>query len=329
MDLRTTYLGFELTNPLIVGASPLVRHIDSARRLEDAGAAALVMHSLFEEQLISEQLATADAIDTPAESFAEATSYFPNLPEFKLGPEQYLEQLAKVKQAVDIPVFGSLNGTTAGGWTEYARLIEQAGADALELNTYDLALDPEQDSKTVEDRTVALVKAVRGSITVPLAVKLSPFYTSLPNLAGRLVDAGADGVVLFNRFYQPDIDVEQLEVRRLDLSDPTELLLRLHWLAILSGRLEASLAATGGAHSALDVVKAVMAGAHAVQMVSALLRNGPAHLTAVLEQLSFWLDEHEYESLQQMQGSMNLIRCPDPQAYQRANYIQLLESWRD
>ena len=329
MDLRTTYLGLKLANPLIVGASPLVGDLDAARRLEDAGAAALVMHSLFEEQLASEQLATAAAIDTPAESFAEATSYFPTLPDFKLGPEQYLTRLGQVKQAVGIPVFGSLNGTTRGGWLEYARLIEQAGADALELNTYDLAVDLETDGAAIEDRLVALVEAVRASIKIPLAVKLSPFYTALPNLARRLIAAGADGLVLFNRFYQPDIDVEQLEVMRLNLSDPSELLLRLHWLALLSGRIDTSLAATGGAHSSLDVIKAVMAGADAVQMVSALLKNGPEHLTAVRQHISAWMEEHEYASLTQMQGSMDLTRCPDPKAYQRANYIQLLESWRN
>ena len=329
MDLRSTYLGFQLTNPLIVGASPLTGRLDSVRRLEDAGAAAVVMHSLFEEQLVREQLATAAAMETPAESFAEATSYFPSLPDFKLGPDQYLAQLGQIKEAVDIPVFGSLNGTTPGGWVEYARLIEQAGADALELNTYDLVTDPDQDGASVEQRTVELVEAVRQSIKIPLAIKLSAFYSSLPNLAQRLVAAGADGLVLFNRFYQPDIDVEQLEVQRLDLSDSSELLLRLHWLAILSGRVDASLAATGGAHNSLDVIKAVMAGAHAVQMVSALLRNGPQHLTTVRQHLTAWLEEHEYDSLAQMQGSMNLTRCPNPEAYERVNYIQLLESYRD
>ncbi len=327
MDLRTTYLGFELEHPLIVGASPMVSNLDTVRALEDAGAAAIVMHSLFEEQLVQEQLATSSAIDQPANAYAEALSYFPSPVAFNVGPDQYLEQLRRVKAAVAIPVIGSLNGTSIGGWLEYARLIEDAGADALELNLYDLAIDTAESSEAIEKRTVDMIKIVRKTVDVPIAVKLSPFYTALPHFAARLVEAGADGLVLFNRFYQPDINVEDLEVIRLHLSDSSELLLRLHWLAILSGQIDASLAATGGAHTAIDAIKAVMTGAHAVQLVSALLRNGPSHLTTMRNHMAAWMEDNEYESLRQMQGSMNLTRCPDPHVYERANYIQLLQSY--
>jgi dihydroorotate dehydrogenase (fumarate) len=327
MDLRTTYLGFELEHPLIVGASPMVNNLDTVRALEDAGAAAIVMHSLFEEQLVQEQLATSSAIDQPANAYAEALSYFPSPVAFNVGPDQYLEQLRRVKAAVAIPVIGSLNGTSIGGWLEYARLIEDAGADALELNLYDLAIDTAESSEAIEKRTVDMIKIVRKTVDVPIAVKLSPFYTALPHFAARLVEAGADGLVLFNRFYQPDINVEDLEVIRLHLSDSSELLLRLHWLAILSGQIDASLAATGGAHTAIDAIKAVMTGAHAVQLVSALLRNGPSHLTTMRNHMAAWMEDNEYESLRQMQGSMNLTRCPDPHVYERANYIQLLQSY--
>jgi dihydroorotate dehydrogenase (fumarate) len=327
MDLTTSYLGFDLEHPLIVGASPLVHSLDTVRALEDAGAAAIVMHSLFEEQLVQEQLATSSAIDQPANSYAEALSYFPSPTEFKVGPDQYLEQLRRVKEAVGVPVIGSLNGTSIGGWLEYARLIEDAGADALELNIYDLAIDANESSEAVEKRTLDMIRIVRKTVDVPIAVKLSPFYTALPHFAARLVEAGADGLVLFNRLYQPDINVEDLEVVRLHLSDSSELLLRLHWLAILSGQIDASFAATGGAHTAIDAIKAVMTGAHAVQLVSALLRNGPRHITTIRDHMAAWLEDNEYESLRQMQGSMNLQRCPDPRAYERANYIQLLQSY--
>jgi len=330
MDLTTHYLGFKLPHPLVAGASPMARDLDTVRRLEDAGAAAFVMHSLFEEQIIQEQIATAAAFDQPAESYGEALSYFPTPPDFELGPAEYLEQLRRVKQAVSIPVFGSLNGATTGGWLEYACLIQQAGADALELNVYDLATSSHENARDIENRTIELVTEVRRKLTIPLAVKLSPFYTALPHFARRLTTAGADGLVLFNRFYQPDIDLEELEVIRLHLSDSesSELLLRLHWLAILSGQIDASLAVTGGVHTGIDAIKAVMTGAHAVQMVSALLRNGPGHVHSVREQMTNWLEEHEYDSIQQMLGSMSLNRCPDRQAYERVNYIQLLQSWR-
>ncbi len=328
MDLSTRYLGLDLPHPFMPGASPLVDDLDTVRRLEDAGAAAIVMHSLFEEQLMREQIATDWHMSAPADSFAEALSYLPDPESFSLGPEGYLEQLGRIRRAVAVPVIGSLNGTTLGGWLEYARLIEEAGADALELNVYRLAADPDESGDEIERQTIEMVRAVRDKVRIPLAVKLSPFYTAFAHFARRLDEAGADGLVLFNRFYQADIDLEELEaVRTLQLSDSSELLLRLRWLAILSGRLEASLAVTGGVHTAVDAVKAVLCGADAVQLVSALLRHGPEHLAAIRRDTEEWLVEHEYESLAQMRGSMNLERCPDPEAYERANYMHILQGY--
>jgi dihydroorotate dehydrogenase (fumarate) len=327
MNLATTYMGFALPHPVVPGASPLVDSLDTVRRLEDAGAPLIVMHSLFEEQVAREEVSVTRSIETPKESYAEALSYFPEPDDFTLGPDEYLEQVRKVKAAVAVPVIGSLNGTTEGGWLRYARLIEQAGADGLELNLYELAIDPDEDGQAVEQRGLQVVRAVKGSVRIPVAVKLSPFYSSIANFARRLDEAGADALVLFNRFYQPDIDVEQQELLRANLSSPAELLLRLRWIGVLSGQVKASLAATGGVHGAIDVVKAVMAGAHVTQVVSALLRHGPAWLEQVRRDLGRWLEEHEFESLEQMQGSMNLLRCPDPGAYQRANYIRILQSW--
>jgi dihydroorotate dehydrogenase (fumarate) len=328
MDLSTNYLGLRLPHPLIAGASPLGRGLDSARQLEDAGAAAIVMPSLFEEELVSEQLAVHRYLEIPAHSSAEATSYFPGQPDLALGPEEYLEDLRAIKAAVDIPVFGSLNGTTPGGWLEFARSIAQAGADAIELNIYRVVTDLDQSPSEVENATVEMVRMVAAELNVPVAAKLSPFCSSLPHLAARLAGAGAAGLVLFNRFYQPDIDIEQLEVLpQLHLSDSSELLLRIHWLAILSGRISASLAASGGVHTAVDAIKAVMAGAHGVQMVSALLHHGPQHLRAVREEMTIWMAEHEYDSIKQMHGSMNFLRCPDPRALERTNYMRIIRSW--
>lgn len=328
MDLSTKYLGLDLPHPFMPGASPLVEDMDTVRRLEDGGAAAIVMNSLFEEQLVHEQMATVASLDKPADSYAEALSYFPEPDTLALGPEEYLEQLRRIRDAVDIPVIGSLNGTTKGRWLEYAGLIEEAGAHALELNVYQLATDPEESGADLERRTLEVVEEVRQRIQIPIAVKLSPFYSALAHFAKQLVAAGADGLVLFNRFYQPDIDVEELEVERtLHLSDSSELLLRLRWLAVLSGNIEASLAVTGGVHSSLDAVKAVMTGAHAVQLVSALFRRGPEYLGGIRQRLEEWLVEHEYESLEQMRGSMSLVRCPDPAAYERANYMHILQGW--
>jgi dihydroorotate dehydrogenase (fumarate) len=329
MNLSTTYLGLELPHPLMPGASPLVDDLDTVRQLEDAGAAALIMRSLFEEQLILQQMDRMEHTDSHEEAFAEAVSFVPTVPAFTLGPEEYLEQIRKIKAAVDLPVIASLNGMRLGGWLNFARLVQEAGADALELNVYFLATEPKDTGMEVEGRVLNMLKEVRAAVRIPIAVKLSPYYSSLAHFARELEHTGADGLVLFNRFYQADIDTEELEVlRTLELSNPYELRLRLRWLAVLSDQVSASLAVSGGVHTALDAVKAIMSGAHAVQMVSALLKNGPAYLAKVRRGLQEWLEEHEYESLQQMRGSMSLRRCPDPKAYERANYIEILQSWQ-
>lgn len=331
MDLTTSYCGLTLRHPLVAGASPLVDDLALVDRLVDAGAAAIVMHSLFEEQIRGEALARERFHDVHADAHAEAGSYLPLAEEFRLGPDEYLEQLRRIKSRVgrDVPVFASLNGTTKGTWLSWSRWMESAGADALELNLYDLVTDVDLGSTAVEERAREVVRAVRGNVKIPIAVKLSPFYTALPRFAASLLEAGADALVLFNRFYQADIDPEALEVvRALRLSDRSELLLRLRWLAILSGRLETSFALSGGVHEGLDAVKGIMAGAHCVQLVSSLLRHGPEHLARVQAELRQWLEQHEYESLAQLRGSMNLARCPDPRSFERANYVQVLQSWR-
>ncbi len=326
MDLRTTYLGLELANPIIPGASPLVESPGDARRLEDAGAAAMVLHSLFEEE-IEREVAAHLAAEAHTESFGEALSYMPEL-EHHLGPDQYLELLQAVKEAVDVPVIGSLNGTTPGGWTTYAAKIENAGADAIELNTYHYATDLEETGAAVEEKVLDVVREVKKAVGIPVAVKVSPFYSSFVNFAARLKEAGADGIVVFNRFYQPDIDIDELElVPNLKLSSSDELRLRLRALALLSGRVDLSLGVTGGVHTAVDVIKALMAGAHATQMVSALLAQGPGHIARTIDALKFWMEEHEYESVRQMQGSMSLAKAPNPAALLRGNYVKVLESW--
>ena len=329
MNLTTDYLGLRLPNPIVVGASPLSDDLDTVKRLEDAGAAAIVLRSLFEEQIAREEMAEFVHLDGHGESFAEAGSFFPSPHAFALGPQAYLEHLRKVKRAVRIPVIASLNGSSQGGWIEYAQLMAQAGADALELNLYRISSDPDLDGAAIERASVDTVKAVRESVTIPVAVKLSPFYTAFAHVARALDGAYADGLVLFNRFYQPDIDVEELTaVRSLHLSDSSELRLRLHWIALLAGRVRASLAVTGGVHTALDVVKATMAGAHVTQMVSALLMRGPGHVRTVLQDLDRWLVDHEWESLAAMRGNMSFSKVPDPDAYERANYMLMLQSWR-
>ncbi len=329
MNLQTSYLGLRLRNPILPGASPLVDDLDMVRRLEDAGAAGLVMHSLFEEQLARDQWSAHLHEALHEDSFAEAGTLFPRHEDYQLGPERYLEQITRIKGAVGIPLIASLNGTRLGGWVDFARLIEQAGADALELNIHHLATDPGESGEEVEARTLEVLRAVRATVRLPIAVKLAPWFSSLAHFAHRLDAFGADALVLFNRFYQPDIDPEALEtVPRLELSSPAELRLRLRWLAVLHGRLKASLACSGGVHGTLDVVKALMAGADVVQMVSALLHFGPAHLARVLEGLRKWMEEHEYESLAQLRGSMSLRRCPDPSAYERANYLKTLQLWK-
>lgn len=329
MNLATEYLGLKLKNPFTPGASPLVDDLATVRQLEDAGAAAIIMHSLFEEQIDLERQALERDVEAHMESFAEATSFLPNEDDFDETSEQYMQLIAKIKESVSVPVIASLNGITPGGWVGHAKLIEQAGADAMELNYYDLPSNPCKTGAEVEQRALDLVAAIRKEVSIPIAVKLSPFFSSLPNFVSRLRSAGANGVVLFNRFYQPDINVEDLDVESvLELSNPSELRLRLRWLAILSAQVETSYAATGGIHSAGDAVRAIMAGAHSVQMVSALLRNGPAHLAKVIAEFSQWLEEHEYESVAQMCGTMNLKHCPDATGFERANYLRMLKSWR-
>jgi dihydroorotate dehydrogenase (fumarate) len=328
MDLSTTYMGFRLPHPFLPGASPLAENLDSVRWLEDAGAPMIIMTSLFEEQIVGEEVSFTRAMERGDESYAEAQTYLPWPADLVLGPEEYLEQVRRTKAAVGVPVIASLNGTTEGGWLSYARLIQEAGADGLELNLYELATDLEETGEQVEQRAVRVARTVKESVSIPVAVKLSPFYSSIANFAHQLDKVGVDALVLFNRFYQPDIDVEQLEVVRVNLSSSAELLLRLRWLAVLCGRLNAQLAATGGVHTAADAIKAVMAGADAVQMVSALLQRGPGYLREVRAVAARWLEEHDYASLREMHGSMSLLRCPDPRAYERANYVKVLQSWQ-
>lgn len=326
MDLSTQYCGLTLSSPFMPGASPLARDLDAVRRFEDAGAAAIVMHSLFEEQIIREEFVTLAATELPNESFAEALTYMPFPDEFRVGPEEYLERISQIKEIVNVPVIASLNGTTPGGWIEYARLIEQAGADALELNPYRVLLNPRSTSADADHVLLDMVERVIGCVKLPLAVKLSPYHAAPVNLAAKLRDTGAQALVLFNRHFQPDIDIDQLEMRSVWLSHPSELQLRLRWLGILDARVpDIHYAATGGVHSAEDAIKALMSGADAVQIVSHLLAHGPAAMTHICSQVAAWLEAHEYNSLDDLRGSMNLDRCPDPGAYQRAHYIRQLQ----
>ena len=312
-DLSTTYLGLELESPLILGASPLVADVDAVRRAEEAGASAVVMRSLFEEQI------------PPGD--AEGYTAFDRA-DFTFAPVEYLEQIRKLKTALRIPVIGSLNGTTSYGWTAYAALIDQAGADALELNLYRVETDFDRSADVVEDEALEIVRQVVAATRIPVAVKLSPFFTSLPHFTRRLVGAGARGVVLFNRFYQPDVDLKRLEVEpRLSLSASAELPLRLRWLAILSGRLETSFAVTGGVHNAEDALKAILVGAHGVQLVSEVLQNGVGCFGRIRREIAEWLEARGYHSLDQVRGTLNLARSSDPAAYERANYLHVLHSW--
>jgi dihydroorotate dehydrogenase (fumarate) len=329
MNLKTTYLGLDLKNPVMPGASPLVDQLDNVRRLEDAGAAAIVMHSLFEEQINNDQLAMFAHTENPAESFSEATSYFPRMEEYALGPDRYLAQISKIKEMCDIPVIGSLNGVSIGGWTDHARLIQEAGADALELNVYYVATDPDEPGVAVQQRTLDILQAVKATVTIPIAMKLSPFFSSPGHFAKQLDAMGAAGVILFNRFYQPDIDIEELEAtHRLELSNSTELRLRLRWAAILHGHLKGDIAVSGGVHTVEDIIKAIMCGANTVQVVSALLKYGPSHIGSLITGLRHWLDDHEYESVDQMRGSMSHRNCPDPSVFERANYLRVLQLWK-
>lgn len=324
-DLTTTYLGLSLKNPLVASASPLSKKLDRVRQLEDAGASAIVMYSLFEEQITREIDELDCYLNLATNSYAEALSYFPNLEHYNVGPDSYLEHLRRVKEAVAIPVIGSLNGVSAGGWVEYAQKIEQAGADALELNIYYLPTDRELSSSALEKIYVNLVREVRAALHIPLALKLSPFVTALPHLARRLTEAGANGLVLFNRFYQPDFDLEAFEVvPHLELSTSHELLLPLRWIALLYGRVYADLALTSGVHRVQDVVKAVMAGANVTMLASELLLHGPERIRQLQEELDQWMEKHEYLSVTQMRGCMSQHSVAEPAAFERANYLKAL-----
>ncbi len=330
MDLTTTYLGLKLRSPLVPSAAqPLTENVDNIKRMEDAGAAAVVMHSLFEEQLSLERREIYESMTQGTESFAEALTYFPEPDEFHVGPELYLNNIAKAKVGVGIPIIASLNGSTPGGWVEYAKEIEQAGADAIELNIYWIPTDPSLSSVRIEDTYVDILRSVKQQVDIPVAVKLSPFFTNFANMARRLEAAGADGLVLFNRFYQPDMDLESLEVTpNILLSTPMAMRVPLRWIAILRDQVNLSLAATSGIHRATDAIKMLMAGADVTMMCSALLRHGVKHLAAVENEIRDWMDEHEYESVAQLQGSMSQKNCPDPAAFERAQYMRAVSSYR-
>lgn len=329
MDLSTTYLGLKLKNPIVPSASPLSYSLDSMKRLEDAGASAVVMYSLFEEQIAHEAAELEHYLRYGSESYAEALTYFPETKEYNIGPDQYVELVRKAKEELDIPVIGSLNGISTGGWINYARKIEEAGADALELNIYYIPTDPDITSTDVEDRYLEVLHAVKRTITIPVAMKLSPFFSSMSNMARRLELGGAGGLVMFNRFYQPDIDLESLEVKpNVVLSTANALRLPLRWIAILHGRTRMSLAATSGVHTADDVIKMVMAGADVTMMCSALLKNGPGHIAQILADIDRWMLDHEYISIQQMKGSMSQKSVANPAAFERANYVKALHSFK-
>jgi dihydroorotate dehydrogenase (fumarate) len=328
-DLSTTYLGLNLKNPLVASASPLSKKLDRARKLEEAGISAIVMYSLFEEQIIHESLELDHFLNRGSESFAEALSYLPDGGMYAIKPEKYLDQVAGLKKALKIPVIGSLNGVSKGGWTSYARKIEEAGADALELNLYYIATDLNITSGDIEDTQVELVTEVKSVIKIPLAVKISPFVTSVPNFAKRLVEAGADGLVLFNRFYQPDFDLDELEIiHSLDLSTSSDLRLPIRWISILHDKVNADFALTSGVHAYTDVLKAMMAGAKVAMMASSLLHGGEQVISLILNDLEAWMKEREYKSIQQMQGSMSQKSVKEPAAFERANYMKVLNSFR-
>jgi len=329
IDLTTGYLGLKLRSPLVVSASPLAKDIGNLQRMEEAGAAAVVLHSLFEEQIIAEEQGLDRMLSEGAESYAEALTYFPALRSYGMGPDAYLEHVRKAKKAVSIPVIGSLNGVSTGGWIRYAGLIEAAGADALELNIYFLPTSADIEGREIEASYCDLVEAVKSKVKIPVAVKLAPYFTSMANVASRLDRAGADALVLFNRFYQPDFDLEALEVSpQLTLSTSEELRLRLHWVALLSRSIRAELAITGGVHTAEDVLKGVMAGAQVVMLTSALLKNGIAYLKQLEAAVVEWMRWHEYESIRQMRGSMNASAVAEPAAFERANYLKVLGSYQ-
>ncbi len=328
VDLSTHYLGFKLKNPIVAASSPLTQKAETARQLEQAGVSAIIMHSLFEEQIIHESIKLHNDLIRGTESYAEALTYLPDYGQYSVGPETYLDALRKIKQAVSVPVFGSLNGVSTGGWIDYATRIEDAGADALELNIYYLATDPDLSAAELEDSYVQLVSDVRRRVQLPLAVKLSPFFTALPHFARRLAQAGANGVVLFNRFYQPDFDLEELEVvPNLVLSNSNEMRLPLRWIAILYGRVAADLAMTGGVHTSQDVLKAMMSGAKVTAITSEFLQHGVDRVPQMLSEIEDWMIQREYISIEQMQGSMSQQAVAEPASFERANYMKVLSSY--
>lgn len=329
MSLKTKYLGFNLENPLVPSASPLSRDIDSAKQLEDAGAPALVMYSLFEEEIYHEDAELEHYLSRGSDSFSEALSYFPDHYDFISGPDEYLEQIRRLKENLDIPVIASLNGVSLGGWTEKAKLIEKAGADALELNVYYLPTEVNQSGTEVKNIYIDILKAVKENISIPVAMKIGYAFSALPSFSQRIEEAGASALVLFNRFYQPDINLEKLEVEpALSLSDSDEIRLPLRWIAVLRNQLQISLGATSGVHTAQDVLKLTMAGADVTFMTSALLKYGPKHITKLKQELIQWMEEHEYESLDQMRGCMSMKNVNDPGAFMRANYIKTLKEYQ-
>lgn len=328
VDLSSTYLGLRLKNPVVASSSPLTQKLETAQALEAAGVSAIILHSLFEEQIIHESLKLHEDLTRGTEAFAEAMDYLPTYGQYSVGPETYLETLRKIKRAVNIPVFGSLNGVSTGGWIDYAQKIQDAGADALELNLYYLATDPDLTSSELEDTYITLVSDIRKRVNIPIAAKLSPFFTALPNFARRLAEAGADGLVLFNRFYQPDFDLETLEVTpNLVLSNSNEMRLPLRWVAILYGRVPADFAITGGIHTGLDVIKAIMAGACVTTIASEFLQRGPERAAGILEEMNAWMKEREYISVLQMKGSMSQKAVAEPASFERANYMKVLSSY--
>jgi dihydroorotate dehydrogenase (fumarate) len=329
MDLTTTYLGLKLRNPLVPSASPLSQRTDNLKKMEDAGAAAVVLESLFEEQIERESAELDHHLQHGTESFAEALSYFPTASEYRLGPEDYLEHIAKAKAAVKIPVIASLNGASPGGWTDYARKLQQAGADALELNIYYIPTDPDLTSAEVEQTYLDILKAVKSAVTIPVAVKLGAFFSSMGNMARRLDQAGANGLVLFNRFYQPDINLDTLEVEHsILLSTPQARRLPLRWIAILYGHVKADLAATSGVHNAQDVLKMLMAGANVTMLCAVLFKQGIGQIRVIEQEMRQWMEEHEYESVQQMRGCLSQKNCPDPSAFERAQYMRAISTYK-
>lgn len=329
MDITTTYLGLKLNSPIVPSAGPLSQDISDIREMEDAGAGAVVLYSMFEEQIEHEALELDWHTSVHAESYAEATSYFPEPFEYKLGPDEYLNHIRKAKEAVSIPVIASLNGKSLGGWTDYSKKMEQAGADAIELNIYLLPTDLNKPAAEIEKVYVDIVKAVKSAVKIPVAVKMHPFFSSTANMAAQLNNAGADGLVLFNRFYQPDIDLEKLDVvPNVILSTPMAMRLPLRWIAILYGKVKADMAATSGIYTEEDVLKMIMAGANVTMMLSSLLKFGVGHIADVTTRMKAWMEEHEYESIEQMRGSMSYMNVPDPAKFERANYMKVLHSYK-